>query len=223
LVAKTTVLEAVLDALRDAFPRLERVTSYARAKSIARKDQVELRRLRNAGLVRLHVGLETGDADLLTLIRKGVTPEDLVQAGRKANDAGFEVSLYVLLGIGGADRWKEHADATAMVLNAIDPSFIRVRTLTPQRGSSLFEMVAGGQFLLSSVPLILEEERRLIAGLNVTSEFLSDHISNYCALNGRLSEDKEKLIDLLDAQLDLLKNNHALAERYERKRLLKRL
>jgi len=223
LVVKTEVLEAVLKALWSGFPRLERVTSYARAKTLARKDPTELQRLRDSGLVRLHVGLETGDPDILSFIKKGATPDDMVEAGQKAKEAGFELSLYVLLGIGGKERWREHADATTMVLNAINPTFIRVRTLTPQPGSAMFGMVAGGQFFLSPPKLILEEERRLIAGLDVTSEFLSDHVSNYCGLNGRLPKDKERLVQLLDEELDIVKKDHTVAERFERKRQLWRL
>ena len=223
LVVKREVLESLLEVLHNEFPRLERVTSYARAKTLARKDPKELRRLRDSGLVRLHVGLETGDADILTLIQKGATPDDMVEAGHKAKEAGFELSLYVLLRIGGRVRWQEHADATAMVLNTINPTFIRVRTLTPQPGSSLFDLVVDGQFSLSPPELILEEERRLIAGLDVTSEFVSDHISNYCALNGQFPEDQKRLLRMLDERLDAVRKDHTVAERYERKRQLRRL
>ena len=79
-------------------------------------------------------GLRPATAELLAIIHKGATPEEMVAAGRKAKEAGFEYSLYVLLGIGGEERWEQHAQGTAEVLNRIDPHFIRVRTVIPQPG-----------------------------------------------------------------------------------------
>ena len=98
------------------------------------EEQKYLKRLRQAGLTRLHVGLETGCAELLRKVEKGATPEDFVEAGKKVKEAGFELSLYILLGLGGEDLSEAHARGTAAVLNRIDPHFIRVRTVQPQPG-----------------------------------------------------------------------------------------
>src|SRR4030042_5763956 len=108
LVVKTELLCEVLRSLYASFPHLERVTSYARARTIAKKDLDDLKQLRKAGLVRLHVGLETGDAKTLAFIQKGATPEEMIEAGRKAKEAGFALSLYILLAIGGQQRWSGH-------------------------------------------------------------------------------------------------------------------
>ena len=223
LVVKTDLLLEILRYLYESFPHLERVTSYARAKTIAKKDLNELKELRRAGLVRLHVGLETGDAKTLNFIKKGATPEEMIEGGLKAKEAGFELSLYILLGIGGQQRWREHADGTGEVLNKIDPHFIRVRTLIPQPGSALFEMKNKGEFILPPPDLILEEERRIIASLEVTSHFLSDHISNYLPLNGKMPQDKNALLHSLDQELLRLRQDPSLLERYRRKELLRHL
>jgi radical SAM superfamily enzyme YgiQ (UPF0313 family) len=100
LVAKTEMLVKVLNALFTSFPNIQRVTSYARAKTIAKKPLEDLIKIYQAGLTRLHVGLETGDRELLKEIEKGATPEEMIEAGKRAKEAGFEYSLYVLLGIG---------------------------------------------------------------------------------------------------------------------------
>ena len=100
LVVKTEMLVKILNTLLSSFPHIERVTSYARARTIAKKPLEDLIKIRQAGLDRLHVGLETGDRDLLKEIEKGATPEEMVEAGIKAREAGFEYSLYVLLGLG---------------------------------------------------------------------------------------------------------------------------
>jgi radical SAM superfamily enzyme YgiQ (UPF0313 family) len=223
LVVKTELLCEVLRTLYTSFPHLERVTSYARAKTIAKKDLEELKQICQAGLTRLHVGLETGDAETLEFIQKGATPEEQIEAGRKAKEAGFELSLYILLGIGGSQRWQEHADNTARVLNAIDPHFIRVRNLVPQPGSPLYEMRQGGEFTVSPPDLILEEEKRIIEGLHVTSEFLSDHISNYLPLNGRMPADKVALLQALDQELTAIRANPVVCEEYRQKEFLRHL
>jgi radical SAM superfamily enzyme YgiQ (UPF0313 family) len=223
LVLTTGSLCAVLHFLYASFSRLERVTSYARAKTIAKKALAGLKQLRQAGLVRLHVGLETGDAKTLRLINKGATPEEMIEAGLKVKEAGFELSLYVLLGIGGMQRWKEHADGTAAILNKIDPHFIRVRTLTPQPGSPLFDMRERREFTLPSPDWILEEEKRLVEGLEVTSELLSDHISNYLPINGQMPHDKPTLLQALEQEIAALHADPALADVYKQKRSLRHL
>jgi radical SAM superfamily enzyme YgiQ (UPF0313 family) len=223
LVVKTEDLCEILRLLHVSFPQLERITTYARAKTIAKKDLTQLQQLRDAGLVRLHVGLETGDAKTLQFIKKGATPDEMIEAGMKAKEAGFELSFYVLLGIAGIQRWKEHADATALVLNKVDPHFIRVRTLVPQPGSPLFALCERGQFDLAPPDIILKEEKRIIEGLNVNSEFLSDHISNYLPLNGKMPPAKNDLIRILDRELKKLGTNPLIADNYRQKRSLKRL
>ncbi len=223
LVVKTELLCEVMRTLYASFPHLERVTSYARAKTIAKKDLDKLKQIRKAGLTRLHVGLESGDAGTLAFIQKGASPEEQIEAGRKAKEAGFELSLYILLGIGGRQRWQEHADGTGQVLNEIDPHFIRVRNLVPQPGSPLYEMKQRGEFVLSPPDLILEEERRIIEGLTVSSEFLSDHISNYLPLNGRMPCDKAALLQALELELAALRTDPDLAAEYRQKESLRHL
>ena len=223
LTVKTDMLVQVLKSLYESFPHLERVTSYARAKTLAKKPMEDLEKIRQAGLTRLHVGLETGDRDLLKEIEKGATPEEMVEAGRKSKEAGFEYSLYVLLGIGGEEKWENHAKGTAEVLNQIDPHFIRVRTFIPQPNSPLYEAMEEGRFHLPSSETILKETKLLLEGLQVTSQFLSDHISNLLPLDGKLPEDKGKMIQMIDEALEGLKNDDRLKEEMEMRRHLTNL
>ena len=223
LVAKTEMLVKILNTLFSSFPHIERVTSYARAKTIAKKPLEDLIKIRQAGLTRLHVGLETGDRELLKEIEKGATPEEMVEAGRKAKEAGFEYSLYVLLGIGGEEKWEQHARGTAEVLNQIDPHFIRVRTFVPQPNSPLYETMTEGRFRLASPETILKETKLLLEGLYVTSQFLSDHISNLLPLHGKLPEDKERMVQMIAEALIELKENDSLREEMEMRRHLTNL
>ncbi|MGA2318216.1 MAG: radical SAM protein [Thermodesulfobacteriota bacterium] len=223
LVAKTEMLVKILNALFSSFPHIERVTSYARAKTIAKKPLEDLIKIYQAGLTRLHVGLETGDRDLLKKIEKGATPEEMIEGGRKAKKAGFEYSLYVLLGVGGEEKWEQHARGTAEVLNQVDPHFIRVRTFIPQPNSPLYEAMVEGSFQPASPETILKETKLLLEKLQVTSQFLSDHISNLLPLHGKLPEDKEKMIQMLEEALKELRENDLLREEMEMRRHLTNL
>jgi radical SAM superfamily enzyme YgiQ (UPF0313 family) len=223
LVVKTEMLVKILNALFSSFPHIERVTSYARAKTIAKKPLEDLVKIGQAGLTRLHVGLETGDRELLKEIEKGATPEEMIEAGRKAKEAGFEYSLYVLLGIGGEEKWVQHAQGTAEVLNQIDPHFIRVRTFIPQPNFQLNEAMVEGRFQPTSPETILKETKLLLEKLQVTSTFLSDHISNLLPLHGKLPEDKEKMIQVIEDALKELGENDLLREEMEMRRHLTNL
>jgi radical SAM superfamily enzyme YgiQ (UPF0313 family) len=223
LVAKTDVWIQVLKSLYSSFPHIERVTSYARAKTLAKKPIEDLGKLFRAGLTRLHVGLETGDRDLLKEIEKGATPEEMIEAGKRAKKAGFEYSLYVLLGIGGEERWEQHARGTADVLNQIDPHFIRVRTFIPQPHSPLYEAMAEGRFHLASPDTILKETKLLLEGLQVTSVFLSDHISNLLPLHGKLPEEKGGMVQMIDEAVKRLHESESLREEMELRRHLTNL
>jgi radical SAM superfamily enzyme YgiQ (UPF0313 family) len=220
LVLETKPLVEILQHLYKAFPSVERVTSYARARTLSKKSMDELKEIRKAGLTRLHIGLETGDPELLEEIKKGATPEQMVEGALRAKEAGFEVSLYVLAGIGGEEKWKQHAEGTAKVLNQISPHFIRIRTYVPTPFSPLWDKVQDGSFELASAEAILMEQRRLIELLHVTSEYLSDHISNYVPVYGELPKDQAEMLQTLDRALGILRKDDGYRRSLESKRHL---
>ena len=178
LIMRTPQLLEVIDNLRETFPSIERITSYARAKTIYRKKPGELSQLRQAGLSRLHIGLETGDDDLLSYVNKGVTAEEHIVAGKKAIEAGFELSEYIMPGLGGRSKWVQHAQNTARVLNEINPHFIRSRPFVPMYNTPMFEAYRKGEFELTSQHERLREIKLMIENLQVTSRVCFDHSRN---------------------------------------------
>jgi radical SAM superfamily enzyme YgiQ (UPF0313 family) len=197
-VIKTDEFVEILEYLRVRFTHIERVTSYGRAKTMAMMAPEKLKRLADAGLDRLHLGLETGDPKLLEFINKGVTPEQAIKAGRKIKEAGIELSEYLMLGLGGADGWESHARESAAVLNAIDPDYIRVRTMTLIPDTPLYESYESGEYKPPNILEMLLEERLLIECFDgIHSEFHSDHVSNLVPVFGRLMEDRQKMLDTL--------------------------
>ena len=223
LVIKTEEMCQILGHLHGTFPTLTRVTSYARALTLKRKPIESLKKIRSAGLTRLHIGLETGSAHLLDRIKKGAGPGTMIRGCTKAREAGFEVSLYVLLGIGGEADWEEHAVETAKVLNQINPDFIRVRTLVPVPGTPVFQWWKEGSFQMPSPETILKEQRTLIEVLSVTSEYLSDHVSNYAPINGNLPAEKTGMLSMIDAALERLSEDTDFRADLEGMRYLRRL
>jgi len=178
LIMPTEQVVEVLECLRGAFPGISRITSYARSKTIAKRPLEELRAINHAGLTRLHVGFETGDDSILKDVNKGVTAEEHIQAGKKAKKAGFELSEYVMIDLGGRDRSRQHAENTARVLNEINPDFIRLRPLRIRPDVPLFEDYQDGSFKLSTPYERLQEVKILVEDLNVTGRLCFDHFMN---------------------------------------------
>ena len=208
VIIKTTDLVEIVRFIYETFPTVERLTSYARAKTLAKKTPDELRILREAGLTRLHVGLETGDDELLTYVQKGATSEEMIRGGRKAVEAGFELSEYVMPGLGGRERWQQHALGSARVLNAVNPHFIRLRTFSVAPGTPIEDKYNRGEFTMQSTEDLVLEVRTLVEALDVTSEFVvSDHIMNryIWGADGKLPQDKKKIVDTLDSTLERLR------------------
>jgi radical SAM superfamily enzyme YgiQ (UPF0313 family) len=187
LIMKTNQLIEILEYLRRAFPSIERVTTYARSKTLVKKSVKELVSIRAAGLDRLHVGLETGDDALLKFIRKGATAQNHIKGGQKALVAGYQLSEYWMPGLGGKSFWQNHAVNTAKVLNAINPHYIRSRPFRPIPGTGLDQKVQQGTFELSTPYEQLLELKLMIEKLNVTSRVCFDHVGNYWRdLSGQL-------------------------------------
>lgn len=210
LIMKTSDLVRVILHLKKKFPSIQRVTSYARARTAARKSVEELRKLREAGLSRLHIGLETGYEALLEYMKKGVSSNLAIEAGRKIIESGISLCYYVILGLGGhlrlegKETWKQHALETARVLNAVDPDYIRVRTLTIAKGMPLYEKLKSGEFEKASDAEFVREEELLIKNLNVTSHFVSDHSTNVLMdIRGKFPEGKERMLSIARQYLEL--------------------
>jgi len=218
LILPTQKLVDILEHLRKTFPSLNRVTSYARSRTLAQRKLEELTAIRKAGLDRLHVGLETGDDVLLKKIKKGVTSEGHISGGRKAMEAGFQLSEYWMPGLGGKEMWEGHAKNTARVLSAINPDYIRSRPFFPAPGSPLFEANSRGGFQMLSPREQLMELEVMIEDLNVTSKVCFDHAGNYWrgkqggllftqSYEGyKFPEDKKRVLQLIQEGIDIVQH-----------------
>jgi len=205
IIMKTDDLVEVLTCLKERFPQVTRITSYCRSKTACRKSVEEFRRLKEAGLTRIHIGLESGCDPVLEFIRKGVTAEEHIEGGRRIVASGLSLSEYIIPGLGGTLWSREHAVETARVLNAINPDFIRLRSLQVRKGTELYGMMKEGRFTPLHDEEVVREIRLLVSRLDgIQSRIVSDHILNLLEeLEGKLPEDREKLLGIIDGYLAL--------------------
>ncbi len=208
LVLKTEDVLEVIRYLKQKFPAIERITSYARAPTLKRRTVEELRELKKAGLTRLHVGMESGSAKVLKMIKKGITWDDIIIGGKHVKEAGIELSEYIMPGIGGRTLSEEHALETAKLLNIIRPDFIRVRTFAMHPRSSMQKMVENGTFFPMTDEEIIKEIRLLLENLNEMQSYFccGDFGLNLLMyVDGYLDENKEQMLKDLDDYLFLSK------------------
>lgn len=199
LAIKAADLVEILTHLKKRFPSVQRITSYARAQTMAAKKDEDLKSIAEAGLDRVHIGMESGSDRVLETVRKGVTKEQHIVAGLKVKQAGMELSEYVMPGLGGRRLAEVHALQTADALNRIDPHFIRIRTLAIPDGAPLAEDHRAGRFEKCTDLMMATELLTFIENLDgITSTVVSDHILNlFQDVNGRLPRDKERMCKII--------------------------
>jgi len=205
MVMKSSDLAEIIRYAKSRFPSLERITCYSRSKTLVAKKLEELKEIREAGLNRVHIGMESGSDNVLKLIKKGVKAEEHIIAGKKIVEAGFELSEYFMPGLGGKDFTAEHALETARVLNEINPSFIRIRTTTPVPGTELYQMMEEGLWKPLSEVEKVEEIKMMVSSLEGISSYIqSDHVMNLIEdANGKLPEDRESILSHFEKFLNM--------------------
>jgi radical SAM superfamily enzyme YgiQ (UPF0313 family) len=202
LVLPTKRLLEILALLRERLPQVRRVGIYGDARTILRKDDGELAALREAGLGNVYHGAESGDDEVLRRVDKGSGADDAVEAAARLRRAGIRHSVMVMLGIGGVERSREHAEATARLLTAMDPPFVGALTTTLVPGTPLAAEADAGRFTLPDPWGMLTELRTLVADSRLTRcRFHSNHASNYVPLSLNLPTDRDGAVRALDELL----------------------
>ena len=212
LVLPTGILAEALRYLRNKIPGVGRITSYARSSTLAKKSVSELIEIREAGLDRIHIGMESGSDRVLRFVNKGVTAGQHIEAGRKVIEAGMELSEYIMPGLGGKELSLDHATESARVLNRINPHFIRLRTLRIPPRAPLYQDKQSGRLVPLSDDETVAEIRLFVSLLDgIGSRLISDHIMNLLEdVTGKLPEDKEAMLAVIDRYLALPKEEKLL-------------
>jgi biotin synthase-like enzyme len=206
----------IAEYLRQVLP-IKRLTSYARVSTLWKLKKNTIADLARAGLDRVHIGLESGDARTLNYHRKGQSPKMIKEAAGWLKEAGIEVSFYVLLGLGGSDHWHNHILETARLINETEPHYVRIRRLWLYESDTvfsgpecpLFEEIRTGTFRPQTPEGSVHELKLLLEKLdNHLDTFLvCDHQNNYVHVSGRIKEDKDVMLAAIDEFLALPKND----------------
>ena len=209
IVMKTDQLLRILEKLYHNFPKLQKVTTYAGPMSTLSKSVDELRQLRQAGLTRAYLGVESGSDVVLKAINKGCTARQMLRAGQNLVEAGIDLWAIIILGLAGQDGDREeHVFSSARIINEMKPRHLSAMTFAPAKGTQLGEDVLAGRFRVCTSDQVLDECRLLLENLNVDPlHFTSNHASNYLPLKGGLPDDRDKFLSLIE---QALKGNIAL-------------
>lgn len=195
LILSTKRLIPLFQAIQNTFPKAQRISLYGNAKAIRSKSVDDLKALKRLGLHRIYMGLESGDDSVLQRIQKGETASSMIDAAKRAKDAGIFLSVTILLGIAGREQSKTHASHTAQTLNAMQPNQIAALCYMPLANTPLGQEVANNTFQLPDAQAMLLELEQLVRGLECDKvQFMANHASNYLPLSGRLMRDKEKML-----------------------------
>lgn len=195
LIVKTKDLLYILEKCHAYFPEVERISVYGAPKDILQKTPEELRQLKAAGLDMVYMGLESGDNAVLQDVKKGVTAEEMIEAGQKVRAAGMTLSMTVISGLGGKKRWQSHAKESARVISAIKPEYVGFLTLMIEPGTELYDQHNRGEFELLDPQEVLDETELFIREVDAEGTmFRANHASNYIALGGTLNAERDKIL-----------------------------
>ena len=202
----------VAQYLRQVLP-VKRLTAYARASTLWKLKRAAIQDLARAGLNRVHIGLESGDAKTLNFHRKGLSPKMVQETSRWLKEAGIEVSFYVLLGLGGKDHWQRHMLETAWLINKTEPDFVRLRRLWLYQSDTVFSgpecplyaEIRAGIFKPQTPEGTVLELQLLLQNLDnsLKTFIVCDHQNNYVHVSGRIKDDKEDMLAIIDEFLAL--------------------
>ena len=214
IAMETHQLLEILNTLYQTFPSLRHVGAYVGPCSTLSNSNSELNELREAGLVKVYLGVETGDDRILQEVKKGVSSEEMLEAGRKLVDSGFNLTAMVLLGLAGkGSRSREHALATADSINRIKPKYLAAMTVTPVPGTVLHQQVQKGEFQVLDAFETLEEMKIIFENITVDNlKFVGAHASNYLPIQGTLPRDKQKMLDTVELVLSTRDHRYLRAE-----------
>jgi len=192
----------ILASIKQNFPKVRRVSTYALPRDILAKTKEELKELKEAGLNLVYVGIESGDEEVLKMMDKGETFSSIKGGLLLAKEAGIKLSVIILEGVGGKGYSEQHAINSAKILNEIQPEFASVLVLSFPFGVERYIERFQGEYIPMDIPALLSEMKIFISNINLNGTiFRSNHASNYLVLNGILSRDKELFLEKIEMAL----------------------
>jgi radical SAM superfamily enzyme YgiQ (UPF0313 family) len=194
----TDYMVQIVEYLYNSFPKLERVSCYTMPMNLLKKTPEELKKMREAGLKMLYLGIESGSDIILKKITKGATAETIIRACRKAIETGFTLSCIIILGLGGKTHSKEHIKETARVVSASSPHYLGTLTLILETGvKQEFLTKFGEEFHPINDEEALIELHDLVEQIDVKEKMLfrANHGSNAYNIAGTFPDEKNTMLE----------------------------
>ena len=196
----------IAETIHRKLPRVETIAMYASIQNIKSKTDEELRQLRTAGIHGLDIGVESGLDAALTYMNKGHTAAEAREQLLRLTEAGMDYSFNAILGCGGAELWKENADATADLINAVQPHLLFIGSLHAQPGCRLYQDMRNGTFKECTIGQLLDEQERLIRRLDLKDTYyFGSHPSNLVPMQARLPDQKQDMIEAVQETREQLR------------------
>ncbi|MEG0035662.1 MAG: radical SAM protein [Oscillospiraceae bacterium] len=196
LCLETSKLLSLLGAVRATIPECSRIGTYTRASHILRKTDEELLSLREAGLGIVYIGAESGSAEVLRRVNKGETPEQLIEAVHRSENAGIPASVTFISGLGGKELMREHAVKTGEMIGKMGASYVGLLTLMLAPNTPIFDELENGSFVPLNSREVAEELDLILSNASCEKPCVlrSNHASNSLILHGTLPQDKDRLL-----------------------------
>ncbi len=202
MAMRTDKLLQILEKVRETFPECKKISLYAGFNDLRRKSVADLKALKQAGLDMAYVGLESGDPQTLVAIKKGMTREHAIEGMARAKEAGIDILVSFIFGLGGKERSKEHIEGTVSLLNILEPEQMAPMALAVQPGTELEQQVQSGEFVLPTPLQLLEEEKYLLENLNgFDCYYWGDHGNNIATHKGWLPQSKEHFLQRVEREI----------------------
>ena len=199
-VLKAKRLNEIAEKIKSVFPECRTISMYASIRNIQSKSDQDLQELHRQGINDLYVGVESGWDEVLTRSNKGHTAAEARHQLDRLHRAGIKHVANLMLGVAGSGSGRVNARITADFLNHTRPGLIWVGTLGIFEGTELYADMQQGSFVPATEMEILEEEKRLIEGIELENVlFYGVHPTNTVRISGRLPRDKQKMIAQIDA------------------------
>lgn len=209
LACDTDFLVNILDYLKECFPKLQRVSSYASPYNLLEKSIDDLKTLRKHGLSLVYYGMESGNHELLKYINKPMHPAKIIEGLDKASNANIKTSVTVILGLGGKNLTTQHIEDSAKVVNECEHiNYLSTLQLglSDTKEDTFFQRFEkkNKEFVFCTDEEMLDEQRRFISLINPKKPiiFRSNHASNALPLKGTLPKDRDNLLEVLNMALE---------------------
>jgi len=192
---------AVWKLIKKYYPD-SRLSTYAIISDFRKKSVEDIKKIKQAGLDEIMIGIETGDDEVLKLVNKGYTAQDILDAGHKMDEAGITYRMIYLGGLVGKGKLVESARKSAEIFNQIHPYYMMLTNVAVLPGTKLYRQMKAGEWTEATEKERVEEIRELIKDLKIPITINSGTSASSVVFEVTLPREKNTILAHLDNVID---------------------